>query len=142
MEEELKGLFKGEICPYCQCTTELVPGELIYPHRAHEHPRPAFLEKKYYLCRMNSDHYVGTYDDNITSLGRIADAELRNLKQQGHRAFDPLWKDKTHFNSQKAAYKWLSEKMNLPIEITHFGMFTNEQCADAIEYCHKLTGMK
>ncbi|MBU3714112.1 MAG: hypothetical protein FGM46_04110, partial [Ferruginibacter sp.] len=81
---------------------------------------------------------VGTYSDNITSLGRLADHELRKLKNQGHNTFDPLWKNKTHFKNQKEAYKWLSKKMNLQMNLTHFGMFTNEQCLIAIKYCNEL----
>lgn len=86
----------------------------------------------------NPDHYVGTYADNVTSLGRLADRELRALKHQGHNVFDPLWKSKTHFKTQKKAYRWLSEKMNLPQDYTYFGMFTPEQCKQAIKFCNEL----
>jgi hypothetical protein len=138
MEEEEK-IIKGEICPYCNCETELVSGDLIYPTRVKEQPRPKFLDKKFFVCKLNINHYVGTYADNITSYGRIADTELRKLKRQGHNTFDPLWKNKIHFKNQKDAYHWLSEKMNLPKDLTHFGMFTNEQCLNAIKYCNELT---
>ena len=87
--------------------------------------------------RTPPSHYVGTYSDNITSLGRIANSELRKLKSKGHQVFDPLWKQKIKFNSQKQAYEWLSEKMNLPQEFTHFGMFTNDECIKAINICEK-----
>jgi hypothetical protein len=137
MEEEEK-IIKGAICPYCNCETELVSGDFIYPNRVMEQPRPKFLDKKYFVCKLNPNHYVGTYADNITSLGRLADTELRKLKTQGHNTFDPLWKNRIHFNNKKDAYNWLSEKMNLPVDLTHFGMFTNEQCINAIKYCNEL----
>ena len=69
------------------------------------------------------NHYVGTYGDNVTALGRLADAELRVLKSEGHAVFDPLWKERKIFKSRKRPYEWLSKEMNLPIELTHFGMF-------------------
>jgi hypothetical protein len=137
MNEEFNMIINGQICPYCRCNTELVNGDFIYPHRLIENPRPKFLDKKYYVCIKDSTHYVGTYSDNITSLGRIANSELRKLKSKGHQVFDPLWKQKIKFNSQKQAYEWLSEKMNLPQEFTHFGMFTNDECIKAINICEK-----
>ncbi len=138
MNEETEKIIKGQFCPYCKCGTKLVSGDEVYPHIANDQPRPKFLDKKYYMCLLNSNHYVGTYKDNITSLGRLADTELRKLKNQGHNTFDPLWKTKNYFESQKLAYNWLSKKMELPIEFTHFGMFTIEQCKRAIEYCKKI----
>ncbi len=139
MTEEQEKIIKGEICPYCIFETELVSGDFIYPNRVKEQPRPKFLDKKYFVCKLNPNHYVGTKADNITSLGRLADTELRKLKSQGHSTFDPLWKNKIHFKNQKDAYMWLSERMNLPIGLTHFGMFDNEQCLNAIKYCNELT---
>ena len=98
-----------------------------------------FLDKKYYVCANNKDHYVGTYKDNVTALGRLADAELRSFKSQGHDSFDPLWKERKIFKSRKKAYEWLSEEMSLPIEFTHFGMFSVAQCIKAIEKCKELS---
>jgi hypothetical protein len=131
-------ILKGQLCPYCNCETKLVSGEVVYPNWAKESPRPKFVDKKYYMCVMNSDHYVGTYSGNKTSLGRVADKELRKLKNKGHNTFDPLWRNKTHFKNQKEAYNWLSKRMNIPLEFTHFGMFTIEQCKEAIQHCINL----
>ncbi len=139
MDELHFKILSGHICPYCDCETKLIAGEEVYSNWNKETPRPKFLDKKYYACVKNNDHYVGTYADNKTSLGRVADKELRKLKNQGHNTFDPLWKEKTHFKNQKEAYKWLSEQMNLPLEYTHFGMFTVGQCKMAIEHCNKLS---
>ena len=129
----------GKLCPYCRTETHLVSGDVIYPHRAIDVPRPKFLDKKYYVCANNNDHYVGTYRDNVTALGRLADAELRSLKSQRHAVFDPLWKDLKTFKSQKDAYHWLSKEMNLPIEFTHFGMFSVAHCIEAVEKCKGLS---
>jgi hypothetical protein len=138
MDELNIKIINGLICPYCDCETKLIAGDEVYSNWIKENPRPKFLDKKYYVCVKNNDHYVGTYADNITSLGRVADKELRKLKNKGHNTFDPLWKNKTHFKNQKMAYLWLSEKMNIPLEYTHFGMFTNDQCIMAINLCNSL----
>ncbi|MDC1266634.1 DUF3268 family zinc-finger domain-containing protein [Crocinitomicaceae bacterium] len=136
---EVKEIRSGKLCPYCEVGTELVSGDIIYPYRSKDIPRPKFLDKKYYVCTNNKDHYVGTYKDNVTALGRLADAELRTLKSEGHAVFDPLWKDLKTFKSQKDAYHWLSKEMNLSIEFTHFGMFSVTQCIKAIEKCKELS---
>lgn len=117
---------RGEICPYCKCGTELVSDKEIYGPNS-------MYGGMYYRCLNNHDHYVGTYDDNITSLGRLADKELRKWKSLGHYTFDPMWKDRPRFfSSQHAAYMWLSKKLCIPLKQTHFGMFDIEQCKDAI----------
>lgn len=138
MSEKEILIIQGKLCPYCNCETNLVGGAVVYPHRINDDPLPKFMKSKYYMCLENSNHYVGTYQCNVRSLGRVADSELRKLKQKGHKTFDPLWKNKQHFKNQKEAYFWLSEKMNLPFKYTHFGMFSNEQCLQAIEACEEL----
>ena len=47
---------------------------------------------------------------------------------------DPLWKSKPKGKRKQAriqVYKFLSEKMGLPPNKTHTGMFTIEQCREA-----------
>jgi len=138
MEPYIQEILKGKRCPYCHCGTELVTGDVIYPARVDDDPRPYYLYKKYYRCTIDKSHYVGTYDDNVTSLGRLADPELRELKRQGHGIFDPLWKNKSHFKNSREAYKWLSKMMKMPKKRTHFGMFTIEECKRAIGFCQEL----
>lgn len=104
MEEINLKIIKGQLCTYCNCETKLANGDVIYKQWIKETPRPKFLNQKYYVCIKNSDHYVGTYGDNVTSLGRIADKELRKFKHRGHNIFDPLWRNKSYFNNQKDAY--------------------------------------
>jgi hypothetical protein len=138
MSVEFEQIIKGEICPYCKCGTELVSGKIIYPEKKNLKPAPSYLDNMFYQCKINSDHYVGTYNDQLTSLGRLADKELRKLKNKGHTIFDPLWRENNYFKNKTAAYRWLSEKMNLPFKYTHFGMFTIEQCNAAIKFCEEI----
>jgi hypothetical protein len=127
-------IITGQICPYCNCETELVKAPDIYGPDTK-------IRGMFYRCVKNHDHYVGTYHFNFNrSLGRVADKELRKWKMKGHDAFDLLWKGESRkFNSRPEAYKWLAEKMGLEIEYTHFGMFDIDQCRKAINYCEKLS---
>lgn len=99
MTEEFKRIIKGEVCPYCNCETNLASGEIIFPEKLNEIPRPKYLDKMFYQCINDFNHYVGTYKDNLTSLGRLADTELRRLRNKGHNIFDPLWNEHKLFNS-------------------------------------------
>lgn len=138
-QENHTAVLRGHWCDYCNCETKLVSGAVVYPSYSKMIPVPAFVNKMYYQCVNNADHYVGTYRDNRTSLGRIADAELRHWKKTGHDLFDPLWKEQRYFKADRvAAYSWLSVQMELAPEYTHFGMFTIEQCKKAIACCHEL----
>ena len=129
---EFDKIIKGQLCPYCNCETELVSDKEIYGPSA-------TYNKNFYRCIQNHDHYVGTYDDNKKSLGRLADKDLRPMKRNAHDALDPLWRDKpSRFKNRYQAYKWLSAQMSLDSKYTHIGMFTAEQCIDAIAHCSKL----
>lgn len=77
-----------------------------------------------------------------------ADAETRRWRHRCHKAFDPLWKRGSLFasfgrggieNRRRNAYSWLASRMALPINKTHFGMFTLEQCRKALRIiCEKI----
>ena len=129
---EFDEIIKGLSCPYCKCETVLVSDKEIYGKNSN-------YGGMYYRCLQNFNRYVGTCSDNKTSLGRIANKELRKRKMAGHKAFDPLWKiEPTFFKSQAKAYEWLSIQMNLDLDKTHFGMFTIELCNEAIILCNNL----
>ena len=127
-----KNILSGQICPYCNCETVLISDKEIYGSNSN-------YGGMHYRCKLNHDHYVGTYSDNRTSLGRLANRELRKWKMSGHESFDPLWRvEPKVFKSQAVAYDWLSEKMGTELKYTHFGMFTIEQCKKAIHFCNEL----
>lgn len=71
----------------------------------------------------------------ISRLGRLANAELRYWKKEAHAAFDPLWKYGRFKGYRNAAYAWLAERMGLPVEKTHIGMFDVRECKKAIQIC-------
>ena len=115
-------VLNGRVCPYCGNPTEYVDSKEVY-------------EKSYgniYLCRA-CEAWVGVHQGSDKALGRLANKELRTLKMEAHAKFDKLWKQLLKFDysiskSRRMCYTWLAEKMNLPIELTHIGMFDEQQC--------------
>jgi hypothetical protein len=71
----------------------------------------------------------------------LANAELRAAKSRAHRAFDALWKAKIRKESchkaqaRGAGYKWLAEKLSIPREECHIGMFDVALCARVVDVC-------
>lgn len=111
---------KGYYCHYCHDKTELIDSKEIY----------GTSYGKMYICR-RCDAYVGTHSGTEQALGRVANKELRTWKKKAHAAFDPLWKERGVVRSQ--AYIWMANKMGLPIEEAHIGMFDVEQCKKLIQ---------
>lgn len=108
-------------CDYCGKPAELVDSSVIYG-RSYGH--------KMYLCR-SCNAWVGCHKGTDKPLGRLANAELRRWKMAAHDAFDPLWKH-GQFPNRRAAYTWLAEQMQLPVHLTHIGMFDVDQCKEVI----------
>ena len=68
-----------------------------------------------------------------TLLGRVANAELRIAKKLAHEKFDPLWRN--GYMTRHEAYKWLSDKLGIPAEYTHIGMFNVDTCHKVVSLC-------
>lgn len=113
-------------CPYCQSPSKLVNGDAIYPHR------PDLYEKKFWACDP-CKAYVGCHQGTETPLGRLANSELRSAKMAAHAALDPIWKSGKM--KRGAVYVWLAEKMGIPIDQCHIGMFDVDQCKKVREIC-------
>jgi len=111
-------------CPYCSNFSDFVTGKEIYPHRSD------LFNLNFYRCEP-CKAYVGTHKGTTQPLGRLANAELRKAKSEAHRAFDPLWRNKTI--SRTKAYKWLAKKLDMPVKDCHIGMFNVDQCRGVLE---------
>ena len=111
-------------CDYCGTLTLFVDSKVIYGRSY----------GMIYLCP-KCNAYVGVHKGTDKPLGRLADAELRKWKNAAHRAFDPLWQYGPFRGKRNAAYSWLAEQMQLPVEKTHIGMFDVEKCRTAIAIC-------
>lgn len=123
---------RAKICPYCGEGPEFMDSALIYG-------------KSYgmvYAC-IPCGAWVGVHAGTNKPLGRLADATLRKLKNQAHKAFDPIWiadvaRGKNRGAARNKAYKWLAGKMGIPREHCHIGMFDEMQCLEAIGICESL----
>ena len=118
------------ICNYCNNEAELVNGDVIYPHR------PDLYEFKYYYCA-DDEAWVGCHRGTTKPLGRLANAELRQAKQDAHVAFDRLWRATTPAGSfdRKGAYLWLAQHLGIERNDCHIGYFDVEQCQRVVEVC-------
>lgn len=132
-------VLSGHKCGYCNESTEYIDSVEIYGRSY----------GMVYMCR-KCDAWVGVHKGTDKALGRVANAELRELKKEAHHYFDAMWKaaQERETNPKKKkgkrgkAYAWLSEQMGTPIALTHIGMFDNYQCKKVIEICkpyYKLT---
>lgn len=110
-------------CDYCGAPARLVTGEVIYPRRRD------LWHKKFWQCRP-CDAYVGCHQGGKGEepLGRLANADLRREKMLAHEAFDPLWRDGTHFQRRADAYAWLRGEMKMSKRECHIGKFDVEEC--------------
>jgi hypothetical protein len=122
------------ICPYCDNKADLVSGRVIYPER------PEFNNTYFWLCAP-CDAYVGTHRDarqGYKPLGTLATKELRLLRMECHKLFDPLWQSNIQSNGLPAimlrsrAYGWLAAKLDVPISKCHIGMFDVAACRATI----------
>ena len=110
------------ICDYCGQLAMLVTGRFIYPHR------PDLYKKKMWFCKL-CNAYVGCRSDE-SPLGRLANAELRQIRMETHALFDSVWKSGRMTRSE--AYRRLAKKLNIPKEKCHIGMFDVKDCQRVI----------
>lgn len=128
---------KVPICPYCDQPAWLVPGIVIYPRGG-----PALRNKQYWRCAP-CDAYVGCHDGTERPLGRLANAELRQAKQEAHAAFDPLWQAKMRRDgcskgkARGAGYKWLADQLGIERRRCHIGMLDVDQCRRVVDICRR-----
>lgn len=112
-------------CDYCGNDAKLVTGDVIYPHR------PDLRKRKFWQCAP-CDAYVGTHVNSRQAhpLGRLANAELRGLKQRVHAVFDTLWQGGE--TSRTDAYRFLAMALGIKPSECHIGMFNEERCRAAL----------
>lgn len=120
-------------CAYCGREAELVTGAVIYPHR------PDLAHKWLWRCEP-CKAWVGCHKDTTKPLGRLANDKLRKAKMTVHHCFDQLWKREAGGTmKRKEAYRWLALEMKLSKEECHIGMFSVQQCDEALEATGRIT---
>lgn len=113
------------VCPYCGANAVLVHSRVVYGN-GRDYGN-VWVCSNYPTC----DAYVGVHRSTNRPLGRLANRRLRNAKMTAHDAFDPIWKEK--ILSRSAAYGWLAEQMEIPVEQCHIGMFDVGQCRKVVQ---------
>lgn len=113
-------------------------GEVIYCSNAKIYG-VEYGSGKCYLCT-KCGAYVGTHEPRPKeALGILADEQMRKGKKICHELFDSLWKGKSKARKKREdLYKWLSKKMDLPRELTHFGYMNIEQLRQSYVYIKEL----
>lgn len=130
-------ILQGKVCPYCFQPSTYINSESIYGTNY----------GMVYSCTP-CQAWVGVHGGTDKALGRLANAQLRELKMQAHRWFDPIAKQGLINNinpsfiagvSPRAkAYQWLSQQMNIQMEFCHIGMFNEEECLEVIRICQPI----
>jgi hypothetical protein len=118
-------IMQGKICPYCMGESKYVDSSVIYG-------------KSYgmiYLCD-SCDAYCGVHKGTNTSLGRLANKELRHWKKEAHKYFDVLWKGGTM--NRREAYHELSKQLSIPTEYCHIGMFSVDTCIRVVAWSKEM----
>lgn len=129
------------LCPGCQREAELTDGAEVYPHRLD------LSAKKFWICRP-CGACVGCHPGTTRPLGMLANAELRRARMLLHnRMLDPLWQTADQYDgyapederarkkirrrARERVYKYLANRLGLPREETHTGLFDLETCRRA-----------
>lgn len=128
-------------CPYCSEKAALVFGTEIYGEKV----GPEAALRQYWLCRP-CDAYVGVHatSHHRYPLGRLANAELRQLRIEAHQHFDPLWEAMMSYRgwsrnrARTAAYAWLAKELNISIDHAHMGWFDADMCRRVIQICSRV----
>lgn len=113
-------------CPYCGAEATFETGAVIYPHRRD-------LASKVFWACLPCAAWTGCHPGTNKRMGRLANAETRQLKMAAHQVFDPIWKSKRM--SRTKAYKWLQEQTGLSERECHIGWMSDENLRFVIELC-------
>jgi hypothetical protein len=120
-------------CRYCAEPAQLlIFGQPGYPYRASYGPT--------WVC-VPCEAWVGCHPGTEKALGGLANAELRGWKIKAHAAFDPLWQGKMRRDqcskgkARRTGYAWLAKQIGLPVEKTHIGYMSVEECKRVVDVC-------
>ncbi len=116
-------------CPYCKKSTLYVEDSHVYRK---SYGGELLICSAWPVC----DAYVGCHRHSGWPKGTLANGELRLWRRSVHGQFDPIWTsyrgDKS--KARSALYVWLADKMGIQLKNCHIGMFTIEQCEQAIKF--------
>lgn len=89
---------------------------------------------RYPHCTYSVTCHLGT----TRPIGIPASWHVRQLRAACHAEFDPLWMGRNATMNRMEAYTWLAARMGLDASQTHFGLFGEAQCREAIGHIRTL----
>jgi hypothetical protein len=110
-------------CGYCRQPARLSSGGEVY------HYLPELRYRSVWVCRPCAAS-VMCHEGTAKPMGTLAKRDLRGLRKAAHELFDPLWAGCPRLRER--AYRWLASEMGLTREETHFGLFDEARCWQAI----------
>lgn len=102
-------------CPYCG-------GAVIHTSNVHVYGK-VYGNGMIWMCE-DCTASVGCHPDGAP-LGILANTEMKELKRDCHKLFDPLWKEGKM--KRKEAYRRLAKRLDIQENNCHFGFFNEEQ---------------
>lgn len=117
-------------CPYCGSPVVLRSADGIY----RENSQGAML----YVCSRypECDAYVKVHPGTNIPMGSLANHELRTLRRTAHYYFDQL--HKTGRMTRQESYRWLADKICVPLKDAHIGHLGEYYCKMMIQDSRKL----
>lgn len=108
----------------------LCGGEVEFISNARIYGRP-YGSGKCYRCK-SCGAFVGTHEQRPrVAFGILADKDMREMKKKCHALFDPMWK--RGGMKRYKCYKWLAERLGIPVKECHFGYFGMDMLNRAYE---------
>lgn len=117
-------------CPYCGSPVVLRSADGIY--RENKNRVMLYVCSNYPEC----DAYVKAHPGTNLPMGSLANHELRTLRRTAHYYFDQL--HKTGRMSRQESYRWLADKMCVPMSEAHIGHLGEYYCKQVIQDSRRL----
>lgn len=113
-------------CRYCNGVVAITHHRAIYRGRTYgDWPWV-------YRCE-DCEARVGMHPTTNLPLGTLADAALRDVRNDCKKPFEQLWRGGQLGRTQ--AYKWLAKAMGKSLAQCHFGLFEEQECMTAHQLC-------
>lgn len=117
-------------CPYCGSKASKRPASYVYGEKA-DKSSYLYVCDRYPVC----DSYVAAHEKSGLPMGTLANADLRKLRIEAHKALDIIWQ--SGYMSRTQEYKWLQAKLDLPASEMHIGHFNEYYCKLLIAECRQ-----
>ena len=121
------------ICVECGRMGRLKSGRDAYPNKPEKH------NQAFYVCDCGA--LVSCHPGTAVAAGRPASSTTRGLRWKAHQLLDSFWLGDGNRSAiatgfaRKRAYKWLARELGRPVNLTHIGWMSAEECRLVIAAC-------